>query len=226
MKKILYFLILFFSISATTTSFSDVFYANGDGKKKQISLTFDDGPGANTKEILEILKDKDVKATFFVSGSSARKNKALISTIYTAGHEIANHTYSHINFFKYKNNDIEDKIKSEIFKCETVIHAITNYKTKLVRIPYGFSRSPSQKVAKELGYIMVNWSFGCDWNTKLTQEQMYQLYKKNIKAGAIFLMHDPKKSKKMVNFLPQLIDDIKQEGYDIVTVSELLNLNL
>ncbi|MDD5020592.1 MAG: polysaccharide deacetylase family protein [Endomicrobiaceae bacterium] len=226
MKKILYFLILFFLIFTETSSFSDVFYANGDGKKKQIALTFDDGPGKNTKEILDILKEKNIKATFFISGSSVHGKKATVKAIYDSGNEIANHTYSHVNFFKYKKPDIEDKIKSEIFKCETIIHAITNYKTKLLRIPHGFSRAPSQKVAKELGYIIVNWSFGCDWNTKLTQEQMYQLYKKNIKSGAIFLMHDSKKSKKVVNFLPQLIDDIKQEGYDIVTVSELLNLNL
>lgn len=226
MKKLLYFLILFFLIFTATKSFSDIFYANGDGKKKQISLTFDDGPGVNTAEILQILKEKNVKATFFISGSSVHGNKDTVKAIYDSGNEIANHTYSHVNFFKYKKDDIEDKIKAEIIKCENLVKDITGYKTKLLRIPHGFSRPPAKKVAKELGYTIVNWSFGCDWNTKLTQEQMYESYKKNIKAGAIFLMHDKIKSKKVINFLPQLIDDIKQEGYDIVTVSELLDLKL
>lgn len=226
MKKLLYFLILFFLIFTATKSFADVFYANGDGKKKQIALTFDDGPGKNTKEILDILKEKNIKATFFISGSSVHGHKDTVKSIYDSGNEIANHTYSHVNFFKYKNDDIEDKIKAEIIKCENLVKDITGYKTKLLRIPHGFSRPPSKKVAKELGYTIVNWSFGSDWNTKLTQEQMYESYKKNIKAGAIFLMHDKIRSKKVINFLPQLIDDIKQEGYDIVTVSELLDLKL
>lgn len=225
MKKLLYFLILCVFTCATTISFADVFYANGDGKKKQISLTFDDGPGINTPEILKILKEKNVKATFFIYGNSVNGNKDIVKAVYDSDNEIANHTYSHVNFFKYKKDDIEDKIKSEIIKTENLIKEITGYKTKLLRMPHGFSRPPSKKVAKELGYTMVNWSFGCDWNTKLTQEQMYELYKKNIKAGAIFLMHDKIRSKKVINFLPQFIDDIKQEGYDIVTVSELLDLN-
>lgn len=224
MKKILYFPILFFLIFTVTKSFADIFYANGDGNKKQIALTFDDGPGANTPEILQILREKKVKATFFVYGSSANGNRDIVKAVYDSGNEIANHTYSHVNFFQYKKDDIEDKIKSEIIKTENLIKEITGYKTKLVRMPHGFSRPPSKKVAKELGYTIVNWSFGCDWNTKLTQEQMYEAYKKNIKAGAIFLMHDKIRSKKVINFLPKLIDDIKQEGYDIVTVSVLLDL--
>ncbi len=224
MKKLLYCLILCIFACATTIAFADIFYANGDGKKKQIALTFDDGPGVNTQEILQILEEKKVKATFFIYGSSVKGNKDVVKAVYDSGNEVANHTYSHINFFQYKKDDIEDKIKSEIIKTENLIKEITGYKTKLLRMPHGFSRPPSKKVAKELGYIMVNWSFGCDWNTKLTQEQMYEAYKKNIKAGAIFLMHDKIKSKKIVNLLPQLIDDIKQKGYDIVTVSELLGL--
>ncbi|GAB1402713.1 hypothetical protein MASR1M68_16240 [Elusimicrobiota bacterium] len=224
MKKLFYCLMLFFLIFTATKSSADIFYANGDGKKKQIALTFDDGPGVNTAEILQILEEKKVKATFFIYGSSVKGNKDVVKAVYDSGNEVANHTYSHINFFQYKKDDIEDKIKSEIIKTENLIKEITGYKTKLLRMPHGFSRPPSKKVAKELGYIMVNWSFGCDWNTKLTQEQMYEAYKKNIKAGAIFLMHDKIKSKKIVNLLPQLIDDIKQKGYDIVTVSELLGL--
>lgn len=209
---------------AVSFSFAGVFYANGDGKKKQMSLTFDDGPGINTPEILQILKEKNVKATFFISGSSASELKKTVKAVYDSGNEVANHTYSHVNFFKYKKDDIEEKIKSEILKSENIIYEITGFKTKVVRIPHGFSRQPAQKAAKELGYVMVNWSFGCDWNTKLTKEQMYESYKKNIKAGAIFLMHDKIKSKKVAEFLPQLIDDIKKEGYEIVTVSELLDL--
>jgi peptidoglycan/xylan/chitin deacetylase (PgdA/CDA1 family) len=224
MKKISYFLILFFLFFNAAASFADIFYANGDGKKKQIALTFDDGPGINTSEILMILKEKNIKATFFISGFSAVGNKEKIKQIFDSGNELANHTYSHVNFFKYDKDDIEDKMKSEIIKNEKLIYEITGYKTKLLRIPNGFSRPPAKKVAKELGYVLVNWSFGCDWNTKLTQEQMYESYKKNIKAGAIFLMHDKIRSKKLSAFLPQLIDDIKKDGYELVTVSELLDL--
>ena len=72
----------------------------GSGRNKLIALTFDDGPGLNTEEILKILDDKQVKATFFMLGNSIEKRPDLVKEVYSKGHEIANHTYNHINFFK------------------------------------------------------------------------------------------------------------------------------
>ncbi|MDD3921944.1 MAG: polysaccharide deacetylase family protein [Endomicrobiaceae bacterium] len=222
MKKI--FLILCCLHFVSFLYASNVFYANGESTKKQIALTFDDGPGACTEEILKILKDKDVKATFFLLGVSIQPKKQLVKDIYEQGHQIANHTYNHFNFYKYKKDDIHEKMQEELLKCEQLINKIIDYKTKIVRFPHGFSRNLAKQIAKENGYIIVTWSFGCDWQTKLSRDEMYEQYKKNIKSGAIFLMHDLGKNKKVVSFLPQLIDDIKKEGYELVTINELLNI--
>ncbi|MFA7674770.1 MAG: polysaccharide deacetylase family protein, partial [Endomicrobiia bacterium] len=177
-----------------------------------------------TEEILKILKDKDVKATFFLLGVSIQPKKQLVKDIYEQGHQIANHTYNHFNFYKYKKDDIHEKMQEELLKCEQLINKIIDYKTKIVRFPHGFSRNLAKQIAKENEYIIVTWSFGCDWQTKLSRDEMYEQYKKNIKSGAIFLMHDLGKNKKVVSFLPQLIDDIKKEGYELVTINELLNI--
>jgi len=222
MKKI--FLVLCCLSLASFIYAGEIFYANGNGKKKQVALTFDDGPGAATQEILKILKEKDVKATFFILGVSAQTKKDLVKEIYDQGHELANHTYNHFNFYKYKKNDIHEKMKKEILKCENLVKEITGYKTNIVRFPHGFSRDIAKKIADENAYTIVTWSFGCDWQTKMSQDEMYKSYKKNIKSGAIFLMHDLGKNKKVIGFLPQFIDDIKKDGYELVTVSNLLNI--
>ncbi|MFA7074101.1 MAG: polysaccharide deacetylase family protein [Endomicrobiaceae bacterium] len=222
MKKAL--LLLFCLFFSSFAAGGQIFYANGNGKKKQISLTFDDGPGAATREILKILKDNDVKATFFLLGVSVQSKKQLVKEIYEQGNELANHTYNHFNFYKYKKDDLHEKMREELLKCEDLINQITGYKTKIVRFPHGFAREAAKKIAGENGYVIVTWSFGCDWHTKLTEQEMYESYKKNIKSGAIFLMHDLGKNKKVIAFLPKLIDDIKKEGYEIVTVSELLGI--
>lgn len=223
MKKILFVLLILQFLTYGVYA-SNIFYASGSGKKKQIALTFDDGPGANTQEILEILKDKDIKATFFLLGTCVKKRPQIAKEIYENGHEIANHTYSHINFFKYNNSDKKQKINEELLKCEQEIERACGYKTKIVRFPYGFSRQPAISVASENGYFVVNWSFGCDWQKNLSKEKMLEDYTKNIKSGAIFLMHTLSKNEKLAYLLPKLIDNAQKSGYEIVTISELLEL--
>ncbi|MDR2066888.1 MAG: polysaccharide deacetylase family protein [Endomicrobium sp.] len=221
MKEILISLcICLFSFSLTQAK---TFYSNGPKLSKKVALTFDDGPGKATGKILEILKEKNVKATFFMLGESVVNNPELAKAVLNDGHEIANHTYGHVNFYAYKNEDKILKMEQEILKAESVIKDTLGIKTFLVRFPYGYAKSDSIEVARKQGYYVINWSFGTDWKDR-PASQMYLKYKNAIKNGAIFLMHDLFKNGKVISFLGDFIDDIKNKGYEIVTISEILDI--
>jgi peptidoglycan/xylan/chitin deacetylase (PgdA/CDA1 family) len=221
MKNFIIFIFLFF----TSACFAQMktFYADGPKDVKKIALTFDDGPGKSTEEILKILKEKDIKATFFMLGIRVYNDPCAANKVAASGHEIANHTYEHINFYSYKEEDKINKIEKELLQGESIIKQVTGIKPFLLRFPNGYSKSDAIEVAKKHGYYVINWSFGCDW-TKISAEEMHEKYKKALKNGAVFLMHDLSKNEKILSFLSNFIDEAKESGYEIVTVSELLNL--
>jgi peptidoglycan/xylan/chitin deacetylase (PgdA/CDA1 family) len=199
------------------------FYTDGPKSFKKVALTFDDGPGKATEKILEILKKQEVRATFFMLGVSIIDNPGLAKVVLNAGHEIANHTYGHINFYAYKNEDKALKMEQEILKTESIIKNALGVKTYLVRFPHGYAKKDSIEVAEKLGYYVINWSFGTDWKD-IPAYEMYLKYKNAITDGAIFLMHDLFRNEKVLSFLDTFIDDIKNKGYEIVTISELLDI--
>ncbi|MCL2484928.1 MAG: polysaccharide deacetylase family protein [Endomicrobia bacterium] len=201
-----------------------IFYTDGDKNSKKIALTFDDGPGAATEKILEILKDKNVKATFFLLGSRVERKPELAKKVAEEGHEVQSHTYSHISFFAYKNEDKDEKMENELLKAQKSIEKNTGVKPYLVRFPYGYSKDDAKKVVEKNGYKIINWTFGCDWDRKLTADEMHKKYSGHIRNGAIFLMHDLNYNERLLSFLGDFIDEIKAKGYELVTVSELLDL--
>ena len=224
MKKIVFALL--FLVITTSLYAEQTFFTRGSLDIKEVALSFDDGPGSNTKDILKILEKKDVKATFFLLGTSVEKRPKWVKEIYSKGHELANHTYNHVNFFKYDENDREEKVKEEVLKCQDLIKDITNFRTKLVRFPHGYLREDALSVAKEINYKIVNWTFGMDWEKNLSQEEMLDLYSENAKPGTIFLMHDLQKNTTIIKVLPVLIDRLKSKGYKFVTVGEMINKRL
>jgi peptidoglycan/xylan/chitin deacetylase (PgdA/CDA1 family) len=221
MKKInSIFIVIFLFVCFSN---SKTFYANGCPRVKQVALTFDDGPGKATKKVLEILKEKNVKATFFMLGVRVENDTETAKEVAAAGHEIGNHTYGHINFYSYKGADKISKIEREILKAKKIIKDKLGVETYLIRFPHGYSKPEGLEVAQKQGYCVINWSFGMDWENISVQE-MHIKYKQAIKNGAIFLMHDLPKNSKILSFLGNFIDEIMADGYEIVTVSELLNL--
>jgi peptidoglycan/xylan/chitin deacetylase (PgdA/CDA1 family) len=204
-------------------STAKTFYANGYPEIKQVALTFDDGPGKATKRVLEILKEKNVKATFFMLGVRVENYTETAKEVAAAGHEIGSHTYEHVNFYSYKVADKISKMEREILQAKNVIKDKLGVDTYLMRFPYGYSKPDGLEVAQKQGYYVINWSFGIDWEN-ISAQEMHIKYKRAIKNGAIFLMHDLPKNDKILSFLGNFIDEIRAEGYEIVTVSELLNL--
>ena len=157
-------------------------------------------------------------------GSSVAKRPKLVKDIYSKGHELANHTYNHMNFFRYdEETDKKEKIKEEILQCQDLIKDITGFRTKLVRFPHGYLKDDAIEIARETNYKIINWTFGIDWERDLSQEEMLEFYLENAKPGTIFLMHDLLKNTTITKMLPEFIDKLKSKGYKFITVGEMIS---
>lgn len=177
-----------------------------ENSQKNIWLTFDDGPSPKvTCFILKILKEEQIKATFFVIGKNIKKHPKLLDDIINEGHIVANHSYSHINGWKSNNttyyNDIE--------KCQKFIPS-----NKLFRPPYG-KISPLQIRHLKKKYAIILWDvLSWDFSSKNTPEKIKDSVLKNTVEGSIIVFHNNQKSFKNLRYvLQEVIQELKQKGY-------------
>lgn len=185
---------------------------------KVVALTFDDGPSyKTTPEILDILKEKKVRATFFVVGENAEQLSSILAQEVKDGHEIGIHTYDHKSLPKLS----KDKIKEEIEKSEKAIAAVVTQPT-LFRPPGGAYNKTVLKVARDMGYIVILWSVDPhDWRRPPVEKIVDEVVN-NVKPGSIILLHDLKYPSPTSKAIGIIIDRLKEQGYELVTVSELL----
>lgn len=166
--------------------------------------------------ILETLKNQEVKVTFFMVGDWVEKNSEAVKKIYDAGHEIGNHSYSH----PHVNNLSLDKNKEQIQKCSDLVKNITGEGTKLYRGPYGEYNNTVIQAAQELEYETIQWSIDTLDYKGLTGDQMWERIEPKLENGSIILMHNGTENTALS--LNDIITKIKEKGYTIVTVSELI----
>lgn len=184
---------------------------------KLIALTFDDGPIDNvTPKILQLLKDEDIKATFFMIGTNVEKYPKIARKVAADGHEIANHSYSHANLNKLNKTNM----KQQLIHSQKIIEQITNYKPKLFRPPYGEYNETVINLAEESKQEIIMWSVDSyDWKAK-NKNTILDNTLKDLKPGSIILMHDIHEV--TAESLPSLIKKLKSDNYEFVTVSELI----
>jgi peptidoglycan/xylan/chitin deacetylase (PgdA/CDA1 family) len=152
----------------------------------RIALTFDDGPASPfTEQILDILRDQQVPATFFVCGRNAERCPELLRRISAEGHAIGNHTYSH--FFPYLMT--RTQLAEEIDRAQVVIEKVTGQRPVLFRPPYGARWFGLYPVLRERGLKVVQWSdTGYDW--KADEDSIVRLSLARLGPGSIILLHD------------------------------------
>lgn len=186
-----------------------------------VALTFDDGPHATlTPKLLDILKARHVKATFFVVGENAVQYPEILKRAVAEGHEIGNHSWNHPNFAKMS----EDGVKSQIQRTQEAIEKATGITPKLLRPPYG-SVTDHQRhwLHDSLGFKIIMWSVDpLDWKDRNSATVTRRILA-GTHPGAIVLSHDIHAT--TVEAMPNVIDSLAGKGFKFVTVSELLALD-
>ena len=167
-------------------------------------------------QILEVLKQNNVKITFFLVGEWIDKFPEAVKKIYEDGHEIASHsnTHPHVNNLTYEEN-IE-----EIEKSNDKIEKITGQRTKIYRAPYGEYNNTVIKATQDKGYYTIQWSLDTLDYTGLTGDEMWNRIQDKLKAGDIILSHNG--TKHTADSLDMLIKNIKQKGFELVKVTDLI----
>lgn len=189
-------------------------------EQKVIALTFDDGPDKRyTPAILDILKEKGVKATFFVVGLQVSKSPEVLERIVKEGHEIGNHTYNHKDLSKLG----KDAILKEINAGDKAIKDAVGFVPVHFRAPYGAVSDTLKEILEKTGRHMIGWNIDTrDW-AGTSVADMQQMIRTEAKPGGIILMHSfgGKHIEHTVEALPGIIDDLTEMGYTFASIDEL-----
>lgn len=191
-------------------------YYRGDEKSNKISLMINVYWGTEyLDEMLQILKDNDVKTTFFVGGTWAVKESEMLKKICDEGHEIGNHGYYH----KDQGKLSAEKNYEEIINTHKLVKTLVGIDMNLFAPPSGSYSKKTVEIATELGYRTIMWTDGrdtIDWRDK-NSDLIYQRAIKNCKGGDLVLMHPTEATK---NALDKIIKTLKQKGFSLCTVSQ------
>ncbi len=200
----------------------------GNGKDDQVAITFDDGPDPQwTPQILDILKAKGVKATFFMVGMQMEKNPGLVRRIVEEGHEVGLHTYTHPNLALVS----DERVRLEVNATQRLLETITGRSTILFRPPYNADSRPSSlgevlplKTVQDMGYLTVAEDIDPDDWAKPGADKILERIKLNRQLGGnVILLHDAGGDRSQtVAALPAIIDYIYDRGDQIVSLGKLL----
>lgn len=206
--------------------YPEMFFLQGPTDQKRIALTFDDGPDPRfSNDVLDVLKQYNVPATFFVLGSKAVANPEIVKRMQNEGHVIGNHTYAHPNLVEEADLGT---LEREVTRTEDALNEIIGYRTKLFRPPYGFLYNELVEKLGKMNYYVIAWDVDTlDWQED-PPEVIASRVVDNIHPGAIILMHDGAESSgdrtNTILSLQQIIPRLQEQGYEFVTVPDLLSI--
>lgn len=207
--------------SRAQTGFKDIAgYTVREEGKKYIALTYDDGPTpGNTSALLDILKENDAKATFFVLGMYAELSPEILKRIVDEGNEVGNHSFNHLRL-----NTLNDKeLTNQIEKTNKLIEGITGRPVSLLRPPYGLRNKNVIGAAKKAGMSIILWNVDThDWSEPGAKIVANRAISKSV-DGDIVLLHD--NCKGSVKASEIIIKELKKSGYEFLTVSDLIHMN-
>jgi peptidoglycan-N-acetylglucosamine deacetylase len=186
-----------------------------------IAITFDDGPSPeNTPRVLKMLRDRNIKATFFLIGQNAAEYPDVVRQILADGHEVANHSWSHPVLSRLS----DERVSTEITKCQEAIRSAGGVTPTLLRPPYGaLSARQRDWIQSQFGLNIILWSVDpLDWRRPGAAVITKRIIG-GTHPGAIILAHDI--HRQTVDAMPATLDSLLEKGYKFVTVSELLAMN-
>ncbi len=188
-----------------------------DTDEKKIAISFDASWGAEfTPTILDILRENNIKTTFFLTGFWIEKYPDMVKKIVAEGHELGNHTYTH----PHLNTLNKDSIIKELERVHAALHDLSGKEPTLFRPPFGEYSNKVIEAADELGYLTIQWSVdSLDWKD-LGKDTIVKRVTEKMHPGAIVLFHN--NGRYTAEALPQIIAYAKKNGYSIIPISELL----
>lgn len=203
---------------------SEKLFKRGRRDRNEVCLTIDDGPHPSLPKILEVLKQRGVKATFFMVGKRIQQHPDLVREALREGHEIGNHTQNHPRLDTLS----PDQVRIELALCENSFEQATGGTKMTLFRPPGMRLTPELfKVAGEFGYTTVDWNYGAkDFilvengpNVAGNPAKISEYILKNVTAGGIILLHD---SEETAEALPAILDGLKQKGLAVKDATEML----
>lgn len=216
---ILYVLLRAEPVQPTTTGdHADIVY-QVKTEDKVVALTFDISWGETVPgTVADILKEEGVQSTFFLSGPWAAKYPETAKRLAEDGHEIASHGWRHKNYSEFS----DDVIKEEIGKAHNTLREITGKSPNLIRTPNGDWNERVVKTIAETGYRAIQWSVdSLDWKDPGPDAIVNRVLER-AHPGAIILMHASDSAEQTPEALPRVIAGLKEKGFELLTVSELL----
>ncbi|HOJ10639.1 MAG TPA: polysaccharide deacetylase family protein [Clostridiales bacterium] len=189
-----------------------------DYTEKKASITFDCAWGSDDiPDILNTLERENIKATFFIVGEWAQKFPQMVKLIAEKGHDVANHSHTHLRMGVLD----EERIYKEIVQCNNKLEEISGKKVELFRPPYGDYNDLVVKTAGKAGCYTIQWNVdSLDWKPGISKEEIMNRITKRIQPGSIILFHND--TPHTAKLLPTIITDLKKNGYSFLPVSELI----
>jgi peptidoglycan/xylan/chitin deacetylase (PgdA/CDA1 family) len=206
----------------SSTLFAPSVY-RGPASRRTIALTFDDGPSESTPELLRLLADQDVPATFFQCGANVERLPEIACEVARRGHEIGNHSHTHPRLY-FRNPAF---IFQELSRAQDAIQRVTRVSPTLFRAPFGVRWPGMRKAQRCLNLLGVMWTvIGRDW--RLTARAIVRRVTPEINNGAIICLHDGRELiprpdiESTIEAVRRLVPILKAEGYRFQTVSQLI----
>lgn len=195
-------------------------YCMADTSEKIVALTFDDGPHpVHTPLVLDILKEKNIRAAFFVKGRAAAMHPEILKRIDEEGHILGNHSWSHsfwFDFFSFR------RMRKDLETTNILIEEITGRIPRFFRPPYGVTNPPLARAIMETGMITIGWNIRSLDTLKGDPEKILSRISSSLSPGSIILMHDNLPAGNVI--LGRVIDEVKKNGYTFVRADKLLNM--
>jgi peptidoglycan/xylan/chitin deacetylase (PgdA/CDA1 family) len=195
-------------------------YSSIQTTQKVVAMTFDDGPHpTHTPRLLKILRDRNIKATFYLVGKNAKAYPAIVRQMIAEGHEIGNHTWTHGSLTSMS----DDQIRRELKMSADAVYAAAGYRPQTIRPPYGaVNARVKQLIYSEFGYPTIMWSVDPqDWRRPGVSVVTSRIVN-GAHPGAILLAHDIHAP--TIEAMPSTFDQLLAKGYRFVTVSQLMNI--